>query len=565
MPAKLILLGATPTDYELGAKSTLGRHPENTIQVLDRIVSKEHAIVTCEPGNRFRLKDTGSLNGTFINGQRVDEHWLRNGDQISMGSTTFRFCQTSDEVTVDAHVSQTVPAAKASASANASATASTGKSAAPVVSKKPRQVTIFANQMQSEIQTSLAATRNFLPAAQISDQDALRADYEKLRIAHELSKCFAVTTDLDKVLQQIVDETFKLIAAERAVILLYDPLTDTLTPHFVRQQRDEEIKLSTSILDEVKRNRCAVLSSDASTDERFRRAKSIIMQGIRSTMCVPIQFNDELLGIFHMDSTLARGAFTEKDLQLFTGIAAQAAAAIQNVRLAKKIELEAHTRAQFQRLVSPSLVDKIVSGELRLEQGGELREVTMLFADIRGFTSMSERTAPEEMVRTLNAYFERMVDSLFEYGGTLDKYVGDEIIGLFGAPVSLPDAPLRAVRCALDMLERLSAFNVERASRGESAIEIGIGLNTGHVVAGAIGSPQTLQYTVIGDAVNTAARLCSVARAGEVIISSMTYEKCGSSFDIEKRAPVKVKGKADPLPIYRVLSLRRAAARRSVA
>jgi adenylate cyclase len=393
----------------------------------------------------------------------------------------------------------------------------------------------------------------------------LRADYEKLRIAHELSQKLAVDTHLDRLLQQIVDETFQLIRADRAVILLYDSERDELRPAFVRQKREEEIRLSSSILDEVKRNKQAVLSSDAMVDERFKAAKSIIMQGIRSTMCVPLLFNDQLVGAFHMDSMLATGAFTEKDLLLFSGIATQAAIAIQNHRLAKKIEHEAATRAQFQRLLSPNLVDQIVSGALALDQGGARREVTMLFADIRGFTSMSERHTPEQMVMTLNEYFEFMVDVLFRHGGTLDKYVGDEIIGLFGAPVHQPDSPLRAIRCALDMLKALEEFNRMRVNQGREAVHIGIGLNTGPVIAGAIGSSQTLQYTVIGDAVNTTARLCSSAKAGEIIVSESTLMHCADRVIAEQRQPVQVKGKAASIPIYNVTGLRESGVPQQVA
>src|SRR5690606_20845068 len=144
--------------------------------------------------------------------------------------------------------------------------------------------------------------------------------------------------------------------------------------------------------------------------------------------------------------------------------------AIENHRLAKKIESEAGTRAQLQRLLSPNLVDQIVKGSLHLDQAGTNRVVTMLFADIRGFTAMSERHTPEEMVKTLNEYFEVMVDVLFSHGGTLDKYVGDEVIGLFGAPVALPDAPVRAVRCGLAMQAALTEFNRMRASSGAEPI-----------------------------------------------------------------------------------------------
>ena len=529
MSGKLILLGEKTIEYPLTAFNTLGRHPDNSIQVLDRIVSKEHARITLAPNGRWVVRDAGSLNGTMVNGERVGEAVLNDGDRIQLGNTTFEF--TED---------------------NPRAQQSTTMSRAP----RGGRVTMMPGQVQSEVRNRIDASKRFLPVAEITDIETLRSDYEKLRVAHELSQKLAIDTDLDRLLQQIVDETFQIIRADRAVILLYDNDTDTLRPAYVRQKRaDEEIKLSNTILDEVKRNKAAVLSSDAMVDERFKAAKSIIMQGIRSTMAVPLLVGDQLVGAFHVDSMLASGAFTDKDLLLFSGIATQAAIAIQNFRLAKKIEHEAATRAQFQRLLSPNLVDEIVSGSLALDQAGANREVTMLFADIRGFTSMSERHTPEEMVETLNSYFEFMVDVLFKHGGTLDKYVGDEIIGLFGAPVELPDAPVRAVRCALDMLKALDEFNLTRKHEGKEEVRIGIGINTGPVIAGAIGSSRTLQYTVIGDAVNLAARLCSEAKASEIIISPTTMSQCRPFVIAEERVPVAVKGKSEAIQIWNITGM----------
>jgi adenylate cyclase len=525
MPAKLILIsGEGPREQDLAAFNTLGRHPDNTIQVLDRIVSKEHCRIALGPQGQYSIRDMGSLNGTYVNNERANEATLKDGDQITLGNTILQF---------------------------------QGEEAAPTHLKK---VTMMAGQVQSQVRSRVDATSHFLPAAQITDMEALKDDYEKLRVAHELSQKLSVDNDLAALLQKIVDETFALIRADRAVILLCDPVTDELVPSYVRQKNEnDEIRLSQSILAEVRNNKAAVLSSDASVDERFKAAKSIIMQGIRSTMCVPLLYNNEFLGAMHMDSMLATGAFTEKDLQLFQGIATQAAIAIQNQQLALKIEAEAGTRAQFQRLLSPNLVDQIVSGALKLDQAGTDLEVTMLFADIRGFTSMSERHTPAEMVKTLNSYFEVMVDVLFRHGGTLDKYVGDEIIGLFGAPVGQPDSPIRAIRCALDMLKALSEYNRLRAEEGLEAVQIGIGVNTGQVIAGAIGSSRTLQYTVIGDAVNTAARLCNVAKANEIIVSQSTFHQCREEIIVETREPVRVKGKAAPIPIYRATGTRESA------
>lgn len=523
MNARLILVsGEGPSEYNLTAFNTVGRHPDNTVQVLDRIVSKEHCRITRAPDGRYVLRDTGSLNGSYVNGDRVSEKILATGDQIALGNTVLRF--EDDEE--DLHVQR----------------------------GRLRNVTMAeSNLLQSQVRSRLDASARFLPAADVDDIDALKNDYEKLRVAHELSLKLSIESDLDNLLQQIVDETFAIIKADRAVILLYDADTDTLEPRYLRtkkEREDEAIKLSSSILEEVKNNKRAVLSSDAMLDERFKAAKSIIMQGIRSTMCVPLLYGDRFVGAMHMDSMLNTGAFAEKDLQLFQGIATQAAIAIENHRLAKKIEREASTRAEFQRLLSPNLVEQIVSGALQLDQGGTKRPVTMLFADIRGFTSMSERLPPEEMVKTLNEYFEMMVDVLFAHGGTLDKYVGDEVIGLFGAPVALPDAPLRAVRCGLEMQQALHEFNRIRESNGQEAIHVGIGVNTGPVIAGAIGSSRTLQYTVIGDPVNIASRLCSVAKAGEVIISEYTRQQVSDGIIVEPREAVVVKGKAKALEIF---------------
>ena len=196
-----------------------------------------------------------------------------------------------------------------------------------------------------------------------------------------------------------------------------------------------------------------------------------------------------------------------------------------------------------------------MKGELTIEKGGRLNEITMLFSDIRGFTTMSDGRPPEEVVQTLNEYFEVMVDVLFQFQGTLDKFVGDEIIGLFGAPISIDDGPFKAVACALAMMHGLAEFNRTRASEGLPEIKIGIGINTGKVITGSIGSTRALQYTAIGDAMNVASRLVNVASSGEVIISENTYRYVADRVDATALPPVKVKGKAEELKVYRVNGL----------
>lgn len=520
--SKLILLtGGIRKEFDLGDFNTIGRHPDNTVQILDRIVSKEHAHVIRQSDGSYTLKDLGSLNGTYVGSVRVHEQPLKHGDEITMGSTRLMY---SDR---------------------------------PSSEESVHRVTIApANITESHIRHKVDADRSerFLPVKDLP-LDTLKRDYEKLRIAHELGQAIVGILDLDTLLPKILDKSFELLPADRGVILLMEG--GNLLPKYVKhknpKQAHEQIVLSNAILNEVTQQKRAVLSSDASMDARFVGSHSIIMQGIRSTMSVPLMHGNELLGVMHLDSQIAANAFTEKDLQLFSSIGNQAAVAIQNARLAKKIEEEAKTRAQFQRLLSPKLVEQLVSGQLHLEKVGELREVSMLFSDIRGFTAMSEKSKATEIVAMLNEYFEQQVDILFRYNGTLDKYVGDELIGLFGAPVAQPDAAWLAVQCALDMQIALRQFNEERVKKGLDPVHIGIGINTGMVVSGMIGSSRTMQYTVIGDAVNTAARLCSLAKPGEIIVSETTLAAVASKVEVIALPPTKVKGKAQALRIYNVI------------
>ncbi|HVV81512.1 MAG TPA: adenylate/guanylate cyclase domain-containing protein [Kofleriaceae bacterium] len=523
--AKLIVIsGDERQEFELAPFNTLGRHPDNTIQILDRIISKEHAHIQRSGDGRFLLRDLRSLNGTFVRGERIGEHYLADGDEIMMGSTRILFVDR------------------------------------PSPQEPLHRVTIAPGLTESHIRQRIQAqTGDFMPERTLTDEKVLRRDYERLRIGHELARAVGSELDLEKLLPKILDKAFELVGADRGAILLSDDRGE-LVPRYVKTRdgkTDTNIVLSRTVMAEVVTNRAAVLSSDATMDSRFSGAHSIIMQGIRSTMTLPLLHGGDLLGLMHLDSLFTSNAFTEKDLQVCTGMAAQAAIAIQNARLASRIEKEAQTRAQISRLIPPSVVDQVLKGELLIERGGRLNEITMLFSDIRGFTTMSDGRPPEEIVNTLNEYFEVMVDVLFQFQGTLDKFVGDEIIGLFGAPIPIDDAAFKAVACAVAMLEGLEEFNRTRASENQPAIKIGIGINTGNVITGSIGSTRALQYTAIGDAMNVASRLVNLAGAGEVIISENTFRAVEARVDAIALPPVKVKGKAEELKVYRVTGIRR--------
>ncbi len=622
--ARLILVTAEGGQQalDLRAVNSLGRHPNSSIQLLDKIVSKEHCVIE-QRGQEFVLRDLGSLNGTYINGERVrGEGALKHGDEIALGATRARFddgsgrpmspaylppspgwqaqpggttnpnppgvgppipptaLQQAHPVAFDdptaigrSPISQSSYQPRPGPSPLAQSTNSQvdGTTARRPVQQPPRGVSLPAPitsgsqnfhgtriDVQDEdraIGTQIAATqKGFLPYEQIAqDSTQVRADYERLRASHELSREIALERDLSRLLDKILIAIFKFIRADRGVIFLKGEGNDlTIGASRRRDGTDAPIQVSATIMNHVMKERAAVLTHDAAMDFAASKGKSMILNRISSAIVVPLLHNEEILGVLWLDSeTLAQ--FQRKDLELVTAIVNQAAMFIEINILGKKIEHEIVTRERFSRLLSPNVAERVISGQLEIKKGGELvRECTVFNSDIRGFTRMSEKTEPQYIVDMLNEYFELMVEAIFKYEGTLDKFMGDGIMALWGAPVAHPNDASLSVQCALEQMHVLGEFNRNRISRGQPALAIGIGIHTGPLVAGYIGSSKALSYTVIGDTANTSARLCGIAQTGQIIVSETTYARLGSRFEYEELPPAHVKNKEHALRIFNV-------------
>ncbi|MBI3073847.1 MAG: FHA domain-containing protein [Deltaproteobacteria bacterium] len=527
--AKLIVMGPDggQSEFPLGPVNSIGRHPDNAVQILDKVISKEHAVLE-RLGEHFIIRDLDSRNGTYVNGKRIKEAVLKDRDEISIGSSRILF------VAEDSPTRRSI------------------RDRVTIAPQSEKELTFIKTRFEQE------RSRDFLPADEIYDVEILKRDYEKLRAAHELARTTGgLELDIDTLLQKILDKIFDVLAADRGVILLQE--AEGLIPRVLKTRRpgrEEDVTLSHTIIDAVVKEKASILSSDATMDSRFGAAHSVIIQGIRSTMCVPLLAKNDLVGIVHLDTQDATGAFTEKDLQILSGIANQAAVLIDNARLVKKIEAEARTRAKLSRFMSPNLVEQVVSGKLDIQKGGEIRETAIMFCDIRGFTSMTERNEAQEIVRTLNEYFELMTDIVFKHEGTLDKYIGDSIMALWGAPISLSEASFKAVTAAIEMREALKGFNALRVQQSLPPIRVGFGIATGQVVAGNLGSSKTMEYTVVGDRVNIASRFCDLAKEDQIIVDDRTLEKVRPHVDFEALEPMRVKGKAEPLPMFNVRGLK---------
>ena len=519
---------ASRREVDLTGAVGLGRHPAQDIQILDRLVSKSHARIEQQDG-AFVLQDLGSRNGTFLNSELLTEpRTLEDGDVIMIGATRLVF------------------------EAPESAGDGTG------------HVELSDHSVTSAVRSTLDSTSamEFEAADDIDDIPTLRRDYEKLRMAHIFRRELALEMDLDVLLDRTLELIFEFFpGVGRGILLLLDTATDQLEISKVKTRkkssRDEKVLLSNTIVQEVLRDRKAVLSSDALMDSRFDQAKSIILQGIRSTMTVPmVGYDGRVVGILHLDSSETAGVFGDRDLSVVQSFATQVAMSIENVFLSREIKAEAENRNRLQRFLSPNLVEKVLSGDMVIEKGGEMKQVSILFSDIRKFTPLSERHEAQAIVGLLNDYFEAMVEIIFQHQGTLDKFVGDEIMALWGAPVSAPEDPVMAVGAAVRMQRCLKSINERfKAEMGEE-LSVGIGIDTGRVVAGLMGSSRTMSYTVIGQYVNRASRLCSAAKAGEVLISEDTWRLVKDHVVCEPVEPLVLKGISKLVPTWRVTDVR---------
>lgn len=210
----------------------------------------------------------------------------------------------------------------------------------------------------------------------------------------------------------------------------------------------------------------------------------------------------------------------------------------------------------FGKYVTPEIVDMILQNQEEKWLQGQKIDATVMFADIRGFTSFSEKTTPEEVVNVLNSHFTMTTEIIFKYGGHVDKFIGDEIMAVFGALIEHEDHPARAVMAAVAIQNELRAINLKMETSGNKPVRVGIGINTGDVIAGNIGSKKRMEYTVIGDTVNLASRITGLAGPDEVIISDSVYQKITDIVIVEELEPISVKGKSAPVQTYKVKSLK---------
>src|SRR5215471_14981172 len=514
-------------------EASIGRANDNDIVLNDFSVSRRHALLKKESAG-WVLYDNQSTNGIRVNDKPVPRSAIGDGDQALIGTFLLRFREEAE-----------------------AAPPTTGKRLMDSTSTCIRPISEF------NLDFGLEKSPEMLPESTDNKKRAvLDVAYKNkvFEILVQVAKTLISADEVEAVLQKVMDLVFEYLPVDRAFLLLEEggslKLRMTRLKSKQRITSEGSAPYSRTIVDMVLRQKVAVLTSDAQADERFEAGMSIRMQQIRSAMCAPLWNRDSVIGVIIVDSPLHVGSFTEKDLDLLTALANFAAVAIERARLHERVEEEKRIRGRLERYHSPQIVEEII-GDVDATGSfdkARTKTVTILFADLVGFTTWSEKMAPEPLAALLTQFFTLASDAIFSQDGTIDKFIGDAVMAFFGAPIDQPDHAARAVSAALKIREGVVEWNKERSARGESPIEVRIALNTGEAIVGEIGSERRVDYTVLGNAVNVAARMEEfVASAGDICIGPATYEAIKTRYRVAQMGHFALKGLSAQVPMYKVI------------
>jgi adenylate cyclase len=312
----------------------------------------------------------------------------------------------------------------------------------------------------------------------------LEQENKLLKLLLAVGKTLSSVLTPEEVMQQVMELVFQMENVERGFVMLCDEKKG-FNPA-VLLYKDERYKadgsgpvLSKTLIDRVMAERVPLLVRDVSRDQRFSSSESLRISGIRSAMCAPLIYKDKIFGLFYVDCLSKPYSFSKEQLDIFSVVAAEAALSYDRAHSHAELSRRAIERQALERFLSSVIVEKILASPHEIRLGGENQIATILFADIRGFTRLSERLPPQQIVELLNEYLSEMTDLIFGNGGTLDKCLGDGIMALFGAPWPKPDDAQRSVKTAAEMQRVLTALNRQWQARGREPLQMGLGINTG--------------------------------------------------------------------------------------
>lgn len=487
-----------------------GKLSGNDLQLNDNSVSRNH----CEfvkAKDTYKIVDLNSTNGTYVNGKRITEKKLEEGDTITIGRTIIKFMMVKDK----------------------------------------EGITDVDDQKISMV---LPLSENLL----VKEEKKLETEnLQFLTSLTALGKDLIASSSLEDSFERIGKLIFDHLNPKRLFVFFYDEKQEELElkySHNRKGKKEEKVKISKTIAMKAIKEKVAIISANTMDDARFDGAQSIIMYGITSAASVPIWTKNSIYGLIYIDTTEFDKMFKANDLEVLSIIANFAGLSIEGINSLNKLNREKKIRGRLERYHSPAVVSKIMashdSSTLEMQTYKET-DATVLFMDIVGFTTKVEHMNPVEIGVFLNHFFSEMTEIVFKHNGTLDKYIGDCIMALFGVPFEMKDHAELAIKAGLDMINRLEEMNDTLDE--EEKVKVRIGVNSGKLVAGDFGSPKRIDYTVIGNAVNVASRLESVAGVNEIVISGATHKLTKDIFECEFLGEKTLHGMSKKVKTFKVI------------
>jgi adenylate cyclase len=520
-----------------GGRVRLGRGSDNDVVLSDVSVSRYHAEILREL-NGWSVHDLKSTNGIEVNRAPVEKAPLRTGDLLTIGSFEVRL---EEEETLKATAEEVGEGTLA------------GLSNATII----RPLSDFAAAYGLKEVPGRPVTAAMTPAAAVAETEDQAYVHRMFGFLTRLARMLTLAESVDDVLSRVLDLAFEAFPVDRGFILVSDDSGELVCELARVKDRVEfrpsgEVPVSRTMLRTVMHERVALVTFDAQADQRLSGGESIRLHQIRSAMCAPLWSGERIMGVIQVDSPVQVGAFGERDLDVLTTLANYVAVAVERIRYARKAEFERLVRTRLERYHSPGVIEEVLRRGDEGMRSLQSAEATVLFADLVGFTAFAENAPPERVAESLDAFLDLSVEAIFRAGGTLDKFIGDCVMAFFGAPVAQPDHALRAVRAALEIQERLGAWNAQREAEGLPGFKARVALNSGPVVVGDIGSARRVDYTVLGNAVNVASRLEGIAPPDEIVIGPETHRLLAGAVPTEPLGELQLKGLQQKIQAYRV-------------
>ena len=500
-----------PVSTELVA----GRDSECNLELPDPRVSRLHARFVWD-GTTCQVVDANSSNGTFVNEKQVKQADLKVGDVVRLGGTRLRL---------------RAPSRTKGAS-------------------RPR-TSVFGIRETAIPEMAHSVSLSEVDQASTGDPSSLQ--HRLAKVIH-VSELLATARNLDDLYEPVLDSLFGLFPqTDRAFLMLGDRV-ENLDPRAMRQSQPSapgQLVVSSTICRHALEKGEAIVYREGESAP-IDPSMSMIDLSIRSAIAVPLMIREEVLGMVVLDSRDTRRTYTQADLELAASVCHQVAVAIKNAKLRDEVEHQTAERNNLMRFLPQAMAEQVMAGEIDAGLGGRRYGGTVLFSDLVGFTRRAEFMKPDSLITLLNGFFNAVVPCIEAEDGSVDKFMGDAIMAVWGIPIETGDSDARAVAASLAMQTNLTAFNSMR----QPPLHMGIGINSGEVLAGNIGIETRREYTVLGDAVNTAQRIGAAACLEQSLIGETGWERLVDQAFAVRMPTLLAKNKTDPVQCYSVRGLR---------